>query len=233
MGVKVREKVKGSGCFWVFINHQGKRVSRQVGSKATAEKVAEQIQAKLTLGQDALPKPKPKLPTLEQYYQHIRRTYLQTATRPTTLESYRSSFEIHILPKLGSKRLDELSKVHIRNLIAGLVRADLAKASIQVIVAKLCAVLNHAVEDELILRNPATKCAKFYKQARIRNREIQPLNPEKAALFLKTICNREISRRYYPLFLTALHTGMRSSELAALQWGDIDFNGKFLTVRRT
>ena len=26
---------------------------------------------------------------------------------------------------------------------------------------------------------------------------------------------------------------MRSSELAALQWGDIDFNGKFLTVRRT
>ncbi len=27
MGVKVREKVQGSGVFWVFIHHHGKRVS--------------------------------------------------------------------------------------------------------------------------------------------------------------------------------------------------------------
>jgi integrase len=35
------------------------------------------------------------------------------------------------------------------------------------------------------------------------------------------------------MFLCAIHTGMRSGELAGLQWGDIDFNGKFLIVRRT
>jgi len=34
------------------------------------------------------------------------------------------------------------------------------------------------------------------------------------------------------LFLCALHTGMRSGELAGLQWGDIDFNGKYVIVRR-
>ncbi|HEY2933546.1 MAG TPA: site-specific integrase [Acidobacteriota bacterium] len=43
---------------------------------------------------------------------------------------------------------------------------------------------------------------------------------------------RKHSPEYYALFLCAIHTGMRSGELAGLQWGDIDFHGKFLTVRR-
>src|SRR5262249_51333066 len=46
----------------------------------------------------------------------------------------------------------------------------------------------------------------------------------------------ETARLYFPdyfaLFLAAIHTGMRSGELAGLQWGDVDFNGKFLIVRR-
>jgi integrase len=34
------------------------------------------------------------------------------------------------------------------------------------------------------------------------------------------------------LLLTALHTGMRASELAGLQWKDVDFRQKLLSVRR-
>ncbi|MDY6952772.1 MAG: hypothetical protein SWE60_14770 [Thermodesulfobacteriota bacterium] len=33
--------------------------------------------------------------------------------------------------------------------------------------------------------------------------------------------------RYYPLFLTALRTGMRVGELVALKPGDFDFAGNF------
>ena len=79
MGVRIREKEKDSGIWWVFINHQGKRVSRQVGSKTAARKVAEQIQAKLTLGQGALPERKEPVPTLGEYYETIRKGYLETA----------------------------------------------------------------------------------------------------------------------------------------------------------
>jgi integrase len=39
-------------------------------------------------------------------------------------------------------------------------------------------------------------------------------------------------KEHYQLFLTALHTGMRKSELAGLQWGDADFHGKFFLLRR-
>jgi len=38
--------------------------------------------------------------------------------------------------------------------------------------------------------------------------------------------------RYYPLFLCAVRTGLRMGELLALQWPDIDLQGRFIEVRR-
>ena len=54
MGVKIREKVKGSGVFWVFINHKNRRTSKKVGRRQNASKVAEQIEAQLKLGQSPI-----------------------------------------------------------------------------------------------------------------------------------------------------------------------------------
>ena len=31
MGVKVREKTKGSGVWWIFIDHQGRRKAKKIG----------------------------------------------------------------------------------------------------------------------------------------------------------------------------------------------------------
>jgi hypothetical protein len=52
MGVRVRQKVKGKGNpWWVFITHNGKRISRKEGDKKAAEAVASPIEAKLALGE--------------------------------------------------------------------------------------------------------------------------------------------------------------------------------------
>jgi integrase len=51
MGVKVKEKVAGSGVFWVFINHKGKRKSKCIGSEKAALEFKSIIEAKLKLGQ--------------------------------------------------------------------------------------------------------------------------------------------------------------------------------------
>ena len=233
MGVRTREKPKDSGVWWVFVSFQGKRTSGRVGNREAAQEVAKQIEARLTLGKDALPARRKRAPTLDAYFERVKKCYLKNAIRPKTQVSYQSSFDLHILPRLGSKRLDEISKADIKNLIAALVETGLAKASIQLIIAKLRAVLNHAMEDELITKNVATKCSKFYAQAPVRHEEIQPLNPEEVGLFLQAAWNRGASRKHFPLFLCAIHTGMRSGELAALQWGDIDENGRFLTLRRS
>jgi integrase len=48
MGVKVREKVKGSRVWWLFIDHGGKRKAKCVGDKKAAELAATKIRAKYT-----------------------------------------------------------------------------------------------------------------------------------------------------------------------------------------
>lgn len=59
MGVTIRER---KGAWWIFINHQGSRKAKRVGVGAPAKKAAQyaaqQIRARLALGQSALDPPK-------------------------------------------------------------------------------------------------------------------------------------------------------------------------------
>jgi integrase len=59
---------------------------------------------------------------------------------------------------------------------------------------------------------------------------VNPLTREEVARLLEAA--QQHTPRYYPLFLCAVRTGMRIGELLGLQWGDIDFPGRFIEVRR-
>jgi integrase len=86
------------------------------------------------------------------------------------------------------------------------------------------------VEDGLLPANPALRLGRYYRRADQPKPEISPLTREEVALFLKAA--REHAPREYPLFLCAVRTGLRLGELLGLQWGDIDFTGRFIEVRR-
>jgi len=230
MGVRVREKIHGSGVWWLFITHDKKRVSRKVGSERAANDAANKIRARLTLGKAAFPS-KAKLPTprLKDYWKRFEQNYRGTL-KPSTWISYESSMRIHILPELGNHRLDEITKPMMKTLVAKLVEKGLARDSIRLIVASLGILYTQAVDDKIASENPTKGISKFYRQAKKKHEEIDPLNEDESILFLEKTLEHE--NKYYPLFLCALHTGMRSGELAGLQFGDIDWEGKFLEVRR-
>ena len=50
MGIQVREKVKGSGQWWVFLNHDGRRKSKLIGDKGTAQQVAKELKRRIAEG---------------------------------------------------------------------------------------------------------------------------------------------------------------------------------------
>jgi integrase len=91
-------------------------------------------------------------------------------------------------------------------------------------------VLSQAVDDGLLAANPAFRLGRYYRQAGFPKIEIRPFTRDEAQQFLAAA--REHAPREHPLFLTALRTGLRLGELLALQWGDIDFSGRFIEVRR-
>jgi integrase len=230
MGVKVREKPKGSGMFWVFVSHKGKRASKKVGiDEDTAYEVAKKIEAKLVLGEFDFKKEKP-VPTFKEYAKGFINGFSKINHKPSTHESYKGALDVHIYPVFGKKRLDEIRKKDIKAFLTDKQKEKLSPATVRNLKAYLSCILNQAVDDEIIESNPASRTGKLIKKTDS-TKNIYPFTWEEKELFEKTL--RKHFERHYPLFLTALRTGLRVGEVIALKPGDIDFNGNFIEVRRS
>ena len=114
MAVIVREKVKGSNEWWIFINHNGKRRSKKIGSKKAANSVKREIEARLARGDMGMIKEKP--PTLSKYGKEIFESPLNGWAKGTAYE-YLCTFKRHIKPRFGRKRLDEIKRKHVKKMI--------------------------------------------------------------------------------------------------------------------
>ena len=86
MGVKVREKKKGSGVWWIFIDHQGRRKAKKIGKdKKIAEKIAKKVEAKLVLGDMGLVENKTVTAATFEEYANTWKTLTVPATcKPST-----------------------------------------------------------------------------------------------------------------------------------------------------
>lgn len=50
MSVKVREKIKGSGEWWLFIHHQGRKKTKKIGDKKETTALAKILEGRLAAG---------------------------------------------------------------------------------------------------------------------------------------------------------------------------------------
>jgi integrase len=98
-------------------------------------------------------------------------------------------------------------------------------------------VLSAAVEDQLIKHNPAQGLGRFVKSEKPA-REATSLPAGEVAQLLK-MAQATLSARDHALIFTALRSGLREGELAALRWADVQFREgendphRYLLVQRT
>ena len=111
----------------------------------------------------------------------------------------------------------------------GCLQRGLSAKTVQNIIRALSSLFSHALEDNLIIANPALRPGKFLPKISKR-RSINPLTREELALFLAH--TKTVAPSLYPAFLCAARTGLRQGELLALQWEDVNFAGRFVEVRR-
>lgn len=232
MGVKVREKEPGSGIWWIFIDHQGHRKAKKIGkNKKLALKVAEQIQAKLTLGAFRIDTEEKEIPTFQAYAARWLDLYVKPLRRQSTYERYQQVLQRRVFPKIGRMPLDSITRGDIRTLLMGLLAEGLSWASVCLVRDVISGPMSYAVDEELIPANPVTGILKRAIMKRDQDNEIDPLTQEEVGIFLDTC--RVHYPEYYPFFLCAFRTGMRLGELLALRWGDVDWRGRFILVRRS
>jgi integrase len=159
-----------------------------------------------------------------------RARFVSVWRKASTHRFYAFNLTLHILPVLGDKHVAAIKRADCRDLLNACRTKGLKPASMRGVNRTLSAVLSQAVEDELLPANPAFRMGKHLRSGDDLPAEIQPLTREEAYLFL--LKAEHVFPEFYPFFLCALRTGMRLGDLLALQWGDLDFTGRFIHVRR-
>jgi len=136
--------------------------------------------------------------------------------QPSTKRSYEQLLRLHVTPRFGQMPLKKITRDDVKNLASTISeKGDRSRNIVRWILTALRAVLSSAMEDKLIDNNPASKIGKFNKRERGVNKA-QAMTMGEAEAFLNACV--EICPDYYPLFFTALRSGLRKSELIALQW---------------
>jgi integrase len=234
MGVKVRE-VDGKG-WYVFINWRNQRKAKSFGTdKATAKAFAKKLSARLKWAEVsgeplALSQPDQQMPTVKSYLSEWLKTYANVHCKPSTAEGYQQICEKHLFPAIGERLLHDVNRAHIKRLVAEWLTAGLRKRTIHNILTPLKEAYHHAIDEQLVTMNPAAKLGRIVSSRESGSAHISPLSAEEVRILLRQA--KTTAPLLYPLFLCAVRTGMRKGELLGLQWGDIDFHGQFIEVRR-
>ena len=227
MGVKVRERKPGE--WWIFIDHKGRRKAVKVGAKAAAKASAIEIEKKITTGKLDLNRGDLTPVTFEKYAEKWMEQHVQANCKPGTADTNRKALDNHLLPSFGPVLLADINREALRAYCAT-KKADGYSLSIHPVAYVLHLGTNGDGGRGRSSPGKSLRGSKEARQGRKVKRPIDAMTHEETRAFLAAA--REHTPRFYPLFLTGLRTGMRIGELVALEWGDIDWRGKFIVVQR-
>lgn len=157
--------------------------------------------------------------TIRELVEHYRQHELPRKAF-STQQAYQSYLNENLLPTWGNHKLNEVKAVAVEEWLATLKFTNGTKAKLRNI---LSALFTHAQRWEIVDKNPI----RFVRQATKRTRQPQVLTDDEIVRLLAEL--QEPARTAVYL---ACATGLRVSELLALQWQDIDFDNHTLTPVR-
>ena len=135
-----------------------------------------------------------------------------------------------MLPDFERLLIKDVKRGYIKDFLLEKVNSGYAKSTVSHMKDVISGVLNKAMDDEIIVANPTYRPGKFIK-AKDPKENINPLTSGESKTLLVTA--ETIFSNHYALFLLLARTGMRIGEALTLQWGDIDFKGRFIDVKRS
>lgn len=154
--------------------------------------------------------------------------WLADSVKPTvrskTHESYSRQARVHIIPALGKIRLQKLTAQHLQGFYQQKLTEGLAAGSVNRQHAILHRALAQAARWGLVVRNVAD----LVDAPQPTHKEMQPLTAEQVATLLKSAKGE----RFHALYVLAVTTGMRQSELLGLRWADVDLDSSVVHVQQ-
>ncbi len=143
----------------------------------------------------------------------------------STWWNYKTILDKWVNPRWSSRFLDEITPTDVHDLIFNLIEgvSYWHRRNILKLIRRMFAM---AVDEGILTRNPTAKIKVKVPQA-----VQEVLNPVEIELLLKEA--KAVKHPYFEVWTLALLTGMRSGELYALKWSDVDFVSNFIHVTKS
>jgi integrase len=206
--------------YWYELEFNGRRAreSAKTGNPRTARQIESARKTELAKGKVAI-KDKPVAPMFSDHMDQWLETYAEAQCKDSTQSNYASVTRMHLKPAFSGKRLDEIGRQDIADLINGKLAAGLTRGTARHHCAASRDVFNHTIDTGRIAVNPPNRSGRYLKEAAKAARlKIDPLTREEVVVLLDVV-TAHYDFQTYVLFLTAVRTRLRMGELFAVEWG--------------
>jgi integrase len=160
---------------------------------------------------------------------------IKLTVRASTRETYVVMMNKHLVPALGWVKLRRLTGDHLRALLVEKLETKaLAPGTVRLLRATISGMLAAAVDDHVLLRNPAAGLGRKMRrvqQLEQEQRVVKAFSVEQLARFLTAARDRFAG--HYPLFFVMARTGIRLGEALALEWDQVDLHEREIWIRQT
>lgn len=219
------QKIKSS--WWVEFRLRGNRYRRRspLNTRAGAVQFESLLRQELairgSLAQLDAKTKEPQTPTFAEFAERWMTEYVMVKNKPSEQRNKRTVLRAHLIPAFGSRRLNEIKTVDVDQYAArGAARGHAPKTvNNHLIILRRC--LATAEEWDIPLKLP----------------RVHPLRvPPQGFRFLPPGQIDQIVQYaddpWRTMIALAADTGLRFSELIALDWSDVDLETRRLSVRR-
>ncbi|NDV88771.1 tyrosine-type recombinase/integrase [Aurantimonas aggregata] len=161
---------------------------------------------------------------------------LNAGLEQSTMKQRRSHLDIHIKPLIGSTLLSKITVPTVRDFEDRMRRDGRSAIMTRKVLTSLGSILSDASERGLATRNPV-RDIRSGRKGRDRRAERRQKGRIEVGVDIPT--REEIKAlvgalddAWRPLLITAIFSGMRSSELRGLRWQDVDFKRNLISVNQ-
>ena len=233
MSVVAREKIKGSGIWWLFINHGGKRKSKKIGTdKEEAKRLAKILEGRLAAGDIGVFENRQVVKPFSYYCEQWIITGMPVkkkgGLKASTKQDYRSIYNKHMKgASFYQTPVDRITENDVEGFLTD-KRKTRARSTVGHLKNLLSNVFQKAMKDRVIKVNPCAG-AVIGEPDEQKEFESKPFNQAEINKLLEVFKGSP----YYQMVLFLCRTGCRIGEILPLTWGDINLSKRKAHIHRS
>lgn len=203
----------------------GKRRSKQFARKKDADAFATKAGYEVSQG---IHTPDSESITVEQAGKNWLARGEREDLEKSTLDMYEQHLRLHIVPFLGTKRLNQLTKPMIEDYRDELLDSGRSRAMTRKVLGSLSSLVKEAQRKGFVAQNVAEDVT-AKRSSRDKAKIVPPSKGHMRALITAAAKARPMD---HPLLLVLIFAGLRASEVRALPWSNVDLKRGLITVDR-